>query len=149
MVFDHTFNENDGEGENLRELTAKPTAPQLKNWKIYPKASGWSILSAANVERFLFGVATKTEIADFNFAEETIIFGDASAGNVIGTLPPAAASKDQIYFAKKIEPIQASKRFRIAAQPGEFIDHASFVDLSARDEFVVLVSDGTRWRIIG
>lgn len=58
--FDHTFAENGGEGTEYRELTAKPSAPQSKNWKIYPLNRGWFQNSDANVQEQLvpaFGVS--------------------------------------------------------------------------------------------
>ena len=144
----HIIPAQEGEAIELEQVVTKPSAAQIDKRIVYPEADGWREQSTAGIERFLFGAATKIVSADFDFDEETIILGDATGGNITGTLPPVATSKNRIYFAKKIEPVQSSKRFTVAAQPGEFIDHASSVSLSTRDEFIGVISDATRWRII-
>lgn len=91
--------------------------------------------------------ATKT--ANYTIAEEDIgILGNTNGGGFTLNLPAAATLgiKRKIIIIKKID---AANTLTVDGNASETIDGAATIALTKLNETVILISDGTNWRIAG
>jgi threonine aldolase len=89
-------------------------------------------------------VAIKTVNADYlATSSDNVIL--ATTGLTV-TLPSANGIVGRVYTIKNIS---ASSVVRVEAQPGEYIDGSSVINITTSNEFIKIISDGSTWYIIG
>lgn len=88
------------------------------------------------------GVRTVT-VSDAVNGNDTLIIADATAGDIVVSLPPAATKQGLEVIVKKIS--SPPRIVTVQANGAEEIDGAPNVSLTVQYEAVHLVSDGTAW----
>ena len=85
----------------------------------------------------------KTKAVDYDIERiDVTIFGEATGGMIIQTLPTAVGA-DESHEVKKID--SSLNVVRVAAQPGELIAGEAFFDLELQGESIEVSSDQTGW----
>jgi len=126
----------------MRALSPPPTRIEEfnQNWKnwinlFYETFAGNQLLNSETV--------TANSVAD----KKSIIYCDATAGNVTITLPAVANSLNLTYYIKKID--ASVNTVIIDGNASETIDGATTKTLSSQWEVVSLHCNGSTWYLIG
>jgi len=91
----------------------------------------------------------RTEVANYTVqAADTVILGDATAGTITITLPPAAANTGKLVIVKKVAPASAGRRVIIDGNASELIDGDLTQELRLIYEALQMVSDGVGWNVV-
>lgn len=92
-------------------------------------------------------VSVRTVDADWAALDnDCFIRGDATAADLVVLLPLSAHCPGRKYKIKKID--ASGNKVTIATQGGEFIDGASFIDITVQYESYTIISNGAGWDII-
>lgn len=86
-------------------------------------------------------------VADVTAGSHHVIVADATAGNIVITLPAVATSAGKEYVVKRAAADASANTLTIDGAGAEKIDNAANKALLA-GEFVTLICDGTEWHII-
>lgn len=92
-----------------------------------------------------FATATKTSGYTIG-ASDTVIFADATSGNVTITLPTASSLSGYRFYVKRID--GSANTCSIARSSTDTIDGATSVSLDLQYTSLTLVSNGSAWYII-
>jgi hypothetical protein len=92
-----------------------------------------------------FSTATKTSGYTITGAD-TVIFADATSGNVTITLPAASGLGGYRFYVKRID--NAANTCSVARSGSDTIDGQTSVSLDLQYTSITLVSDGSAWYII-
>lgn len=91
-------------------------------------------------------VATKN--ANFNFADtDAVILGTSGAGGITGTLPTAVGRAGRSYTVVKVD--SGAGALAIATTSAQTVSGESGWSLVNQWQFVIVVSDGANWVVIG
>lgn len=82
-------------------------------------------------------------VSDSANSSDTLILADATAGNIVVSLPPAASKEGLEIIVKKIS--DPPRTVTIQANGSEAIDGAPNVTLTVKNEALHIMSDGTAW----
>ncbi len=85
--------------------------------------------------------------ASFTAGDETVILADATGGEIKIALPTASDIPGKWYWIKKID--SSGNAVIIDADGAETIDGEQTLDLGLQYQYVVIISDGTEWFILG
>lgn len=88
------------------------------------------------------GVRTIT-VSDAVRSNDTLIIADATAGDIVVSLPPAATKQGLEVIVKKIS--DPPRVVTVQASGSEEIDGAASSDITVKNSAIHLVSDGTAW----
>lgn len=92
-------------------------------------------------------VATVTSNVTLSSTTHCVVLVDATNNNVTVTLPSASGITGRQFVVKRID--SSTRAVTVATQSGQFIDNVSSLQLTEQGQFVVVVSDGANWRIVG
>ena len=92
-----------------------------------------------------FGTATKTSGYTIS-TSDTVIFADASSGNVTITLPAASSTSGYRFYVKRID--SSGNTCNIARSSTDTIDGQTSVSLDLQYTSLTVVSNGSAWYII-
>ena len=101
--------------------------------------------SINNTKSVNMAIATKIgayTLTDSNFT----ILADATTASFNLSLPSVAGIAGRLYALKKID--SSDNIVHVVPNGAELIDSATHYDLELQDEFVYIISDGTRWNVI-
>jgi len=87
------------------------------------------------------------KIITFAASDETVILADASSGEIKVSLPAANTIHGKWYWVKKID--SSANAVVVDADGSEVIDGEQTVTLRLQYQYIVIVSDGTEWFIVG
>lgn len=91
--------------------------------------------------------ATATKTSNYTVgATDTVIFADASSGNVTITLPLASGLSGYKFFVKRID--SSSNTCSVARTSSDTIDGATSISLDLQYTCITVVSNGSNWFII-
>jgi len=76
---------------------------------------------------------------------DTVLYVNAAYQSVVLTLPSAATYPGKVYHVKAIDLTNSAK---VAAATGEYIDGVSEYNFILVNDSLMLVSDGTMWRVL-
>ncbi|MGZ3842997.1 MAG: beta strand repeat-containing protein [Bdellovibrio sp.] len=95
-----------------------------------------------------FGVNLNAKTADYTLTDsDNVVLGNANSGVVSMTLPTAVGIMGRQYTIKKTD--GSSNSVVVGTTGGQTIDGGPSVQLANRYQYVVLISDGANWGIIG
>lgn len=90
---------------------------------------------------------TSTKTSNYTIgATDTVIFANATSGNVTITLPVASGVSGYRFYVKRID--NSGNTCAVARSGSDTIDGQTSVNLDAQYTSLTLVSDGTAWYII-
>jgi|GEM_PF-811995 len=93
------------------------------------------------------GYATSAKTSNYTVSgSDTVIFADATSGNVTITLPAAASFSGYRFYVKRID--NAANTCTIARSSTDTIDGVTSFTLDVQYTSVMLVSNGTAWFIL-
>lgn len=131
------------------ETTVDVPIPPSGCRALFARPVGWFGRDSTGAIMHVVAAISVTKVANYlATTSDFLILGDATAGIITITLPPAASVKDKIYVVKKIAPVAAVSTVVVAASGAETIDGAGTAVLRARYESIMVQSDGTSWWII-
>lgn len=95
---------------------------------------------------YIANLVTTTTNLTLNSSHHVILC-DCSNNNITLTLPSASSLPNKTYIIKKID----NQSYEVAIQPqtNETIDGLNSYTLNTANQFIIIVSDGEHWRIIG
>lgn len=95
-----------------------------------------------------FGLKTliNTDSPYTALATDFVLLCNAAAGAITINLPPAANHAGRVYIVKKTD---ATNFVTIDPNAAETIEGATTTALSRQDAFMIIVCDGSNWRVIG
>lgn len=126
-----------------------PTPPEPAGSATAPTNTGGAldILAAQNYARWLNTRTTRTDAVSANVVgtdeSVSVILADASAGNIVETLPAASALTGKFYTVKKID--STANTVTVARAGSDTIDGQTSVVLETQDSTITLISDGADW----
>ena len=92
-------------------------------------------------------LATASKTANYTITgTDTVIFADATSGNVVITLPVASGLSGYRFYVKRID--SASNTCSVARSGSDTIDGQTSISLDLQYTSLTLVSNGTNWYII-
>lgn len=123
----------------------------------YSKVTG-DLLLGYQIDRYNFfvqdirgGASSYTEAivttSPFNATTENVLLVNATGGARLVNLAPAASRAQKLLFIKKTD--ATSNGVTVDANGAETIDGATTRTLALQNDFLILYSDGTTWRIFG
>jgi hypothetical protein len=92
-----------------------------------------------------FGTATKTSGYTIG-STDTVIFADATSGNVTITLPAASGVAGYRFYVKRID--NSSNTCSVARTGGDTIDGLTSLTIDQQYTSIAVVSDGSAWYIL-
>lgn len=91
--------------------------------------------------------ATSTKTSNYTIgATDTVIFANATSGNVTITLPTASGVSGYRFYVKRID--NSGNTCAVARSSSDTIDGQTSINLDAQYTSLTLVSDGSAWYII-
>lgn len=91
--------------------------------------------------------ATSTKTSNYTIgATDTVIFANATSGNVTITLPTASSTSGYRFYVKRID--SSSNTCAVARSGSDTIDGQTSVSLDLQYTSLTIVSDGSAWYII-
>ncbi|HEX4662475.1 MAG TPA: hypothetical protein VH144_02580 [Candidatus Saccharimonadales bacterium] len=91
------------------------------------------------------GFSTATKVSNYTISgSDTVIFANATSGNVTITLPSAASNGGYRFYVKRID----SSANTCSVASSDNIDGQASVSLSLQYTSITIVSDGSTWYII-
>jgi hypothetical protein len=91
--------------------------------------------------------ATSTKTSNYTIgATDTVVFANATSGNVTITLPTASGVSGYRFYVKRID--SSGNTCAVARSGSDTIDGQTSINLDAQYTSLTLVSDGSAWYII-
>lgn len=123
---------------------------------ILTRAEKGSILTTEELDQNLIDLQDSTNIARVETVTETsvaiiagskrVILADATANDMVITLPAAATSLDEIYYIKKVD--NTTNTITIDGDSGDTIDNSLTQIIRDQYEGLTMISDGAEWMVI-
>lgn len=113
-------------------------------YQVYDVVGGFILSSSLKTNTIAY--ATTTITTNYNLGNESVIFADASVGNLTITLPDVSAYEGFLFRIKKID--STNNLVIVSGSLGNTIDGTMAKIIDAQYDAVSILSSGQEWFIV-
>jgi len=133
-----------GESEFMAEVTDTPSLPRAGRWRRFFRIGEHRTQDPLGNEYIIQQNRTVSKAVDYTLQDEDFMVRvDASGGVKTMTLPTAVGRDGKLFIIKKTD--TSANAVTVDGDAAETIDGATTFDLTALNDALAIVSDGTNW----